>query len=104
MATTERETINKSDGTTTTYTRESRGTGWFVGVIVVLALLAIGYLIYSSNMGTTTDFGDVAPSVETTTAPAVTAAPATVAPAAPAASAPAPAPAATAPATAAAAP
>ena len=97
MATTERETINKSDGTTTTYTRESRGTGWFVGVIVVLALLAIGYLIYSSNMGTTTDFGDVAPSVETTTAPAVTAAPTTVAPA-PAAPAPA-APAAAAPAT-----
>jgi len=81
MATTERETITNSDGTTTTYTRESRGTGWFVGVIVVLALLAIGYLIYSSNMGTTTDFGDVAPSVETTTAPAVTAAPTTVAPA-----------------------
>ena len=96
MATTERETITNSDGTTTTYTRESRGTGWFVGVIVVLALLAIGYLIYSSNMGTTTDFGDVAPSVETTTAPAVTAAPTTVAPeaAAPANAAPAAAPAA----------
>lgn len=31
------------------YTRESNGTGWFVGIIVALALLAIGYLVFSAN-------------------------------------------------------
>lgn len=28
---------------------ESTGTGWFVGIIVALALLAIGYLVFSAN-------------------------------------------------------
>jgi hypothetical protein len=31
------------------YTRESNGTGWFVGIIVALALLAIGYLVFSAS-------------------------------------------------------
>ena len=33
------------------YVYESRGdgTGWFVGIIVALALLAIGYLVFSAN-------------------------------------------------------
>jgi len=38
----------------TVYTRESNGTGWFVGIIVVLALLAIGYLVFSANSGPST--------------------------------------------------
>lgn len=31
--------------------REDAGTGWFVGIIVALALLAIGYLVFSANSG-----------------------------------------------------
>jgi len=31
------------------YTRESSATGWFVGIIVALALLAIGYLVFTQN-------------------------------------------------------
>lgn len=99
MATPERDTVYTTDGNRTVYTRESNGTGWFVGIIVVLALLAIGYLVFSANSGpstvvntganpaiTSTDTGATtaplteAPAVDTapaTTAPAVDAAPAT---------------------------
>lgn len=31
------------------YRRESGSTGWFVGIIVALALLAIAYLVFSAN-------------------------------------------------------
>lgn len=31
------------------YERESSATGWFVGIIVMLALLAIGYLVFSAK-------------------------------------------------------
>lgn len=31
------------------YNTESAGTGWFVGIIVGLALLAIGYLVFAAN-------------------------------------------------------
>jgi hypothetical protein len=31
------------------YDRERSGTGWFVGIIVGIALLAIGYLVFSAN-------------------------------------------------------
>lgn len=31
-----------------TYTHDS-GSGWFVGIIVALALMAIGYLVFSAN-------------------------------------------------------
>ena len=31
--------------------RSSANTGWFVGIIVALALLAIGYLVFSANSG-----------------------------------------------------
>lgn len=31
------------------YLRQSSGSGWFVGIIVALALLAIGYLVFSAN-------------------------------------------------------
>jgi cytoskeletal protein RodZ len=83
MATPERDTVYTNDANRTVYTRESNGTGWFVGIIVALALLAIGYLVFSANSGPSTSV-DVngAPAV-TTTDPAATApAPLTEAPAA----------------------
>lgn len=113
MAIPERDTVYTNDGTNrSVYTRESSSTGWFVGIIVALALLAIGYLVFSANSGpsTTVDTNtttleapvtepvtptpmveapatDVAPMTE---APApADAAPATEAPAAPADAAPA---------------
>jgi hypothetical protein len=52
MAIPERDTVYTNDGTNrTVYTRESSSTGWFVGIIVALALLAIGYLVFSANSG-----------------------------------------------------
>ena len=55
MAIPERDTVYTNDGTTrSTYTRESSSTGWFVGIIVALALLAIGYLVFSANSGPST--------------------------------------------------
>lgn len=103
MAIPERDNVYNNTTERSVYTRESNGTGWFVGIIVVLALLAIGYLVFSANSGPST------PAVtDTTTTPAVeapatgsgaapmTEAPATPAPAAPAETAPA-APAETAP-------
>lgn len=94
MATPERDTIYGNDGNRTVYTRESNGTGWFVGIIVALALLAIGYLVFSANSGpsTSVDVNGV-PAVESpTTAPApMTEAPAATPEAAPMTEAPAPA-------------
>lgn len=107
MATPERDTVYTNDGNRTVYTRESNGTGWFVGIIVALALLAIGYLVFSANSGPATSTTDSAPAIEAPADPAATTAPMTEAPApmteAPAADAAAPAadtaaPAATAPA------
>ncbi|WP_323015899.1 hypothetical protein [Devosia sp.] len=85
MATPDRDTAYTNDPVRTAYTRESSGTGWFVGIIVVLALLAIGYLVFSANSGP-------APTVDTTTtapAPAIQAPADTMAPA-PMTEAPAP--------------
>ena len=79
MATPERDTVYTRDGNRTVYTRESNGTGWFVGIIVALALLAIGYLVFSANSGpsTTVDVNG-APAVETpATDPAIAPAPMT---------------------------
>ncbi|MBF0679794.1 MAG: hypothetical protein IR164_12750 [Devosia sp.] len=98
MATPERDTVYTQDGNRTVYTRESNGTGWFVGIIVALALLAIGYLVFSANSGPTTSV-DVngAPAIEApVTDPVVAPAPMTEAPApatdvAPMTEAPAPA-------------
>lgn len=66
MAVPERDTVYTTDGTnrttsatTSTYTRESNATGWFVGIIVALALLAIGYLVFSANSGPSTTSVDV---------------------------------------------
>lgn len=100
MATPERDTVYTNDGARTVYTRESSGTGWFVGIIVALALLAIGYLVFSANSGPATSVDSAAPAVESSVAPEATTAPMTAAPAAvaPAETAPASAPAETAPA------
>ena len=87
MAIPERDTVYTNHANRTVYTRESSGTGWFVGIIVALALLAIGYLVFSANSGpsTTVDVNAAPAGIEapadTTTAPA----PMTEAPAAPAA-------------------
>ncbi|MHA6691220.1 hypothetical protein [Devosia sp. A449] len=113
MAIPERDPVYTNDTNRTVYTRESNGTGWFVGIIVVLALLAIGYLVFSANSGPSTPATGTpaiespasptpAPMTETpavpdaapmTQAPAIDAAPATPAPAveAPPATTPAPA-------------
>lgn len=87
MATPDRDTVYTNDGNRTVYTRESSGTGWFVGIIVALALLAIGYLVFSANSGPSTTAVDVNTPAVTTEAPADPAtapAPMTEAPAAPA--------------------
>src|SRR5690554_3650912 len=85
MATPERDTVYTNDGNRTVYTRESSGTGWFVGIIAALALLAIGYLVFSANSGPSTAV-DVngTPAVEAPADPAIAPAPMTEAPAAPA--------------------
>lgn len=84
MAIPERDTVYTNDGNRTVYTRESSGTGWFVGIIVALALLAIGYLVFSANSGpsTTVDVNGV-PAIEAPADPALAPAPMTEAPAAP---------------------
>jgi hypothetical protein len=85
MATPERDTVYTNDGNRTVYTRESNGTGWFVGIIVALALLAIGYLVFSANSGpaTTVDV-NTTPAIEApVTDPVIAPAPMTEAPAAP---------------------
>lgn len=98
MANPERDTSYSNDSNRTVYTRESSGTGWFVGIIVALALLAIGYLVFTANSGpsTTVDVNGV-PAVEVPADPAL--APAPMTDAAPAEPATAPAPTTEAPAT-----
>lgn len=50
MANPDRDTVYTNDGVNrTVYSRESNSTGWFVGIIVALALLAIAYLVFSAN-------------------------------------------------------
>ncbi len=49
-----------NDDNRMTYIRESSATGWFVGIIVALSLLALGSLVYTAN-------NPHAPAVETTT-------------------------------------
>ena len=85
MAIPERDTVYNNDTNRTVYTRESSGTGWFVGIIVALALLAIGYLVFSANSGPATTTTDGAPAIEAPADPAATTAPMTEAPAEPAA-------------------
>lgn len=84
MATPERDTVYGREGDRTVYTRESNGTGWFVGIIVALALLAIGYLVFSANSGpsTTVDVNGAPAVTSPATDPALAPAPMTEAPAA----------------------
>jgi hypothetical protein len=83
MATPERDTVYTNDGNRTAYKRESSGTGWFVGIIVALALLAIGYLVFSANSGPATSTTGTTPAIEAPADPAATTAPMTQAPAEP---------------------
>ena len=74
MANPDRDTVYSNDGVDrTVYTRENNSTGWFVGIIVALALLAIAYLVFSANSQPSTSTVDVnnTPTV-TTPAPADT--------------------------------
>ena len=110
MANTDRDTVYTNDGVNrTVYTRENNSTGWFVGIIVALALLAIAYLVFSANSQPSTVDINNSPAVttpaptdtlpapaDTTTTPMAPAdttttpmAPAETAPAAPADTAPA---------------
>lgn len=79
MAIPERDTVYTNDGTNrTVVTRESSSTGWFVGIIVALALLAIGYLVFSANSGPSTP---ATTNVDANNTPAITAPAETTAPA-----------------------
>ena len=70
MANPDRDTVYTTDGTNrSVYTRESSSTGWFVGIIVALALLAIAYLVFSANSQPSTTSLGTAPAI-TDTAPA----------------------------------
>ena len=73
MATPERDTVYTNDGVNrTVHTRENNSTGWFVGIIVALALLAIAYLVFSANSQPTVDVNNtptVTTPADTTTTP-----------------------------------
>lgn len=73
MANPDRDTVYTNDGTNRTiYTRESNSTGWFVGIIVALALLAIAYLVFSANSQPSSTTVVNTPPAVTNTAPADT--------------------------------
>ena len=105
MANPDRDTVYSNDGVNrTVYTRESNSTGWFVGIIVALALLAIAYLVFSANSQPSTVDVNNSPTVttpapvdtlpapaDTTTTPMAPADTTTTTPMAPAVTAPAPA-------------
>ena len=70
MAAQDRDPLHTNDGINrTVYTRESNSTGWFVGIIVALALLAIAYLVFSANSQPTTTNLDVTTPPATTVVP-----------------------------------
>jgi hypothetical protein len=72
VANPDRDTVYSNDGVNrTVYTRENNSTGWFVGIIVALALLAIAYLVFSANTQPSTIDVNNSPTV-TTPAPADT--------------------------------
>ena len=96
MSMPERDTVYTTDRSTRpVYTRESSATGWFVGIVVALALLAIGYLIFAANTTTTPSSVEVnnTPAIEAPATAPMVEAPATgteTTPMAPAAETPAP--------------
>jgi hypothetical protein len=66
VANPDRDTVYSNDGVNrTVYTRESNSTGWFVGIIVALALLAIAYLVFSANSQPSTVDVNNSPTVTT---------------------------------------
>ncbi len=69
MADPDRDTVYGSDRNRTIYTRESNSTGWFVGIIVALALLAIAYLVFSANSQPSSTTVNNTPAVTTPAAP-----------------------------------
>lgn len=84
MAIPERDTVYTNDGVNrTVYTRPSgSNTGWVIGGIVALALILIGYMVYSANTAPSTSVNIDNPAVTTpATDPAITPAPMTEAPA-----------------------
>ncbi len=73
MAVPDRDTVYTNDGTNrAVYTRESNSTGWFIGIIVALALLAIAYLVFSANSqpSSTSTTVNNTPAITTPMAPA----------------------------------
>ena len=91
MANQDRDTVYTDDGVKrTVYTRDNNSTGWFVGIVVALALLAIAYLVFSANSQPSSTNATINnnPAATTTTplAPADTGA--SIAPMAPAPTAP----------------
>jgi ABC-type uncharacterized transport system involved in gliding motility auxiliary subunit len=97
MSMPERDTVYTTERNTTrpVYTRESSATGWFVGIVVALALLAIGYLIFAANTTTTPSSVEVnnTPAIEAPATAPMVEAPATgteTTPMAPATETPAP--------------
>jgi preprotein translocase subunit SecG len=66
VANPDRDTVYTNDGVNrTVYSRESNSTGWFVGIIVALALLAIAYLVFSANSQPSTVDVNNSPTVTT---------------------------------------
>jgi hypothetical protein len=75
MAVPDRDTVYTREDTRAVYTREGSGTGWFIGIIVALALLAIGYMVFSagSTPSSTTDINvTTPPAIQTTPADPIT--------------------------------
>lgn len=84
MAIPERDTVYTNDGVNrTVYTRPSgNNTGWIVGGIVAIALVLIGYMVYSANSNSSTSVNIDNPAVTApATDPAIMPAPMTEAPA-----------------------
>jgi cytoskeletal protein RodZ len=54
------------------HTRGSSTTGWFVGIVVAVALLAIGYLVFSASSGPATNSSTTINNTPAVTAPADT--------------------------------
>jgi len=75
MAGPDRDQVYNREDNRAVYTREGSGTGWFIGIIVALALLAIGYMVFSAgnSPAPTTDLNvTTPPAVETPADPIIT--------------------------------
>ena len=76
MAGPDRDTVYNREDNRAVYTREGSGTGWFIGIIVALALLAIGYMVFSAGNApaptTDIDVTSPPPVIETPADPNIT--------------------------------